>query len=76
MKYTILLRFIIQAGLLLPVAALAANVEVTLKDGLDGSELQGMVSTTCRSRQLPLAIFADLVTWLPGKIYGNSCSDG
>ncbi len=37
MKYTILLRFIIQAGLLLPVAAFAANVEVTLKDGLDGN---------------------------------------
>ena len=37
MKYRILLRFIIQAGLLLPVAAFAANVEVTLKDGLDGN---------------------------------------
>ena len=37
MKYKILLRFIIQAGLLLPVAAFAANVEVTLKDGLDGN---------------------------------------
>ncbi len=37
MKYTILVRFIIPVGLLLPVAAFAANVEVTLKDGLDGN---------------------------------------
>ena len=37
MKYTSLLRLILQAGLLLPVAAFAADVEVTLKDNLDGN---------------------------------------
>ncbi len=37
MKYTSLLRFILRAGLLFPLAAYAANVEVTLKDGLDGN---------------------------------------
>jgi hypothetical protein len=36
MKYTSLLHLILQAGLLFPVAAIAADVEVTLKDGLDG----------------------------------------
>ena len=37
MQYTQFWRFILQAGLLLPVAAFAADVEVTLKDGLDGN---------------------------------------
>ena len=37
MKHTNFLRILVQAGLLLPVAALAADVEVTLKDGLDGN---------------------------------------
>lgn len=36
MNHTSLLRLILQAGLLFPVAALAADVEVTLKDNLDG----------------------------------------
>ncbi len=37
MKCTGFLRFILQAGLLVPVAVFAADVEVTLKDGLDGN---------------------------------------
>jgi len=37
MKYTSLLRLILQIGLLIPVAAFAENVEVTLKNGLDGN---------------------------------------
>ncbi len=37
MKYTNVLRLILQAGLLVPVAVFAADVEVTLKDGLDGN---------------------------------------
>ena len=37
MKYTSLLRFILRAGLLFPLAANAANVEVSLKDNLDGN---------------------------------------
>jgi hypothetical protein len=37
MKCTGFVRLIVQAGLLLPVAALAADVEVTLQDGLDGN---------------------------------------
>jgi hypothetical protein len=37
MKYTSLFRFILGAGLALPVAAFGADVEVTLKDGLDGN---------------------------------------
>lgn len=37
MKTTRLLTFIFQAGLLVPIAAYAADVEVTLKDGLDGN---------------------------------------
>jgi len=36
MKYTGFLCLILQAGLFFPVASYAANVEVTLKDGLDG----------------------------------------
>jgi len=36
MKYTRLLRLVLQAGLLIPVAGFAADVEVTLKDSLDG----------------------------------------
>jgi len=36
MKYTSLLRLVLQAGLLIPVAVFAADVEVTLKDNLDG----------------------------------------
>jgi hypothetical protein len=36
MKFTGLLRLILQVGLLLPLAAHAADVEVTLKDNLDG----------------------------------------
>ncbi len=36
MKYTSFLRFVLGAGLLFPVAAFSADVEVTLKDGLDG----------------------------------------
>ena len=37
MKYTSLLRCILQTSLLFAVAAFGANVEVTLKDGLDGN---------------------------------------
>ncbi len=37
MKHTNLLRHILQAGLLIPVAAYAAGVEVTLTDSLDGN---------------------------------------
>ena len=37
MKHTNLLRLILQAGLLIPAAAYAADVEVTLKDSLDGN---------------------------------------
>ena len=37
MKFTRSLRFLLQAGVLLPVAALAADVEVTLKNRLDGN---------------------------------------
>jgi hypothetical protein len=36
MKYTSLLHLVLQAGLLIPLAAFAADVEVTLKDNLDG----------------------------------------
>jgi hypothetical protein len=36
MKYTSLLHLVLQAGLLIPAAVFAADVEVTLKDGLDG----------------------------------------
>ena len=37
MKYTTFLRLILQTVWLLPLAAFAENVEVTLKDGLDGN---------------------------------------
>jgi len=37
MTYTRLLRLVLQAGLLIPVAVFAADVEVTLKDSLDGN---------------------------------------
>ena len=37
MKYTRFLRLVFQIGLLLPVAAFAADVEVALKDNLDGN---------------------------------------
>ena len=37
MKYTGLMCLILQAGLLVPMTASAADVEVTLKDGLDGN---------------------------------------
>jgi len=37
MKYTTFLRLIFLAGLLFPLAAYTADVEVTLKDGLDGN---------------------------------------
>ncbi len=37
MKYASFLRFGLQVGLLFPIAAFAANVEVALKDGLDGN---------------------------------------
>jgi hypothetical protein len=37
MKYTSLLRCILQAALLFPIAAYAADVEVSLKDSLDGN---------------------------------------
>ena len=37
MNYTSLLRFVLRAGLLLPVMAFSADVEVTLKDRLDGN---------------------------------------
>ena len=37
MKYTSIFRFILRVGLALPVAAFGADVEVTLKDGLDGN---------------------------------------
>lgn len=36
MKYTTLLRLVLPVGLLFPLAALSADVEVTLKDNLDG----------------------------------------
>ena len=37
MKYTSFLCFMLQAGLLFPVAGFADNIEVTLKDNLDGN---------------------------------------
>ncbi len=37
MNFKSFLRLVLGAGLLFPVAALAADVEVTLKDGLDGN---------------------------------------
>ena len=37
MKCTGFVRLIVQAGLFLPFAVLAADVEVTLQDGLDGN---------------------------------------
>lgn len=37
MNYTSLLRYILRVGVLLPVVAFSADVEVTLKDRLDGN---------------------------------------